>query len=141
MVKKQLLKIWLITLLTSSISTFILVHLIETYRIINFKCYMPYFTELMCAFISVILTFSFLPLFFNLKKHIAKNRNLNFLSFFLLPIIAVVSMSISTLIYYENSSDLKYLFAIIIPFLITICFFYFKFRALINKNNQDLDLR
>lgn len=135
MTKKYLLNIWLKTFITSTISTFILVHLIEVNRDIDFRCYMPYFTELICTIISIILSFSFLTLLFNLNERIVQNKNLNLLSFFLVP--AVFVLTITFIFLYQNSSDIKYLFAIIFPFLTAICFSYYNFRKLMNEKNKN----
>jgi hypothetical protein len=126
-IKKYLLKIWLLTFIFSGLSTFILVHLIEINRRIDNRCYMPYFTEVGFTIFSMILTFCFSTIFLNLNKKISQNRNLNLLSFFLLPAICVL---IFATFLGQDTTGLKYLFATVIPFLLLISFYYYKFRKL-----------
>lgn len=126
MIKKHLLKIWIITFLTTAIATFLLVHLIEIYRTDHLKHYMPYFTELVCTLISMALSFSFFTVFLNLNKKVRQNTVSNLLSFFLFPTIC--GFIIIPITFNRWPADLKYVLAMIIPFFSFLIFQWYRFK-------------
>lgn len=129
MIKRYLLKIWIITFLVAAIATFLLVHLIEIYRTDHLKHYMPYFTELVCALISMALSIGFFTVFLNLHEKVRQNIVSNLLSFFLLPTICV--FIIIPMAFNRWPADLKYVLAIVIPFFSLVTFHWCKFRRVV----------
>lgn len=106
--------------------TFILVAILQ---IINAdrqsKCYMPWFSELLSAFIALILSASLLFIFFNLLPVVRQSRVGMFLSFYLIPIIITIA---GITFCYDDLTSLPYLFAFLLPLFLSLTYCYIKFK-------------
>lgn len=124
--KKYIFKKWLQTCTISSISTFCITHIIEINREIIFFCYMPYFTEIMCASLSLVLSLCYLTIFFNLNNEVRRNKSLNFFSFFLLPLICLLLIT-----FLNQDVDIIYIFSIAVPYFALSGFNFFNYKKFI----------
>lgn len=112
---KNLFKILLRIVGRSVGLTFILALIIERFRQDFYRDYIPLFTEVMMAFIVLLISLSVASIFLNLNQKIRSHPFLRFLSFFLLPTLVMVWLIIK---FELEEAPKKYLLAIILPFYI-----------------------
>jgi len=106
--------------------TFILVTILQ---IINedkqAKCYMPWFSELLSAFIALILSTSLLFILCNLSLAVRHSRAGMFLCFYLVPIIITI---IAITFCYKDLPFIPYLIAFLLPLFFSLTYWYIKFK-------------
>jgi len=107
--------------------TFILVAIIQ---IINEDkhskyCYMPWFSELLGAFIALVLSVSLLFIFFNLLPVVRQSKVGVFLSFYLIPIIITI---VAIIFCYDDLPFRPYLFAFLLPLFLSLTYWYIRFK-------------
>lgn len=122
---KNLFKILLRIVGRSVGLTFILALIIERFRQDFYRDYIPLFTEVMMAFIVLLISLSVASIFLNLNQKIRSYSFLRFLSFFLLPTLVMVWLIIK---FELEEAPQKYLLAIILPFYIVAFREYYLFN-------------
>lgn len=122
---KNLFKILLRIVGRSVGFTFILALIIEGFRRDFYRDYIPLFTEVMMAFIVLLISLSVASIFLNLNQKIRSHPFLRFLSFFLLPTLVMVWLIIK---FELEEAPPKYLLAIILPFYIVAFREYYLFN-------------
>lgn len=133
--KKLLFKLFVRVSLLSVVSTFLLACLlvflwqnaeVQGERLRNH--YMPLYTEILTAFITLFLSLSTLSIFLNLNRRFRQSKTTVALSFFLLP--ALLSSFVALAVYLQEGDDLKTWLLVLVaylPFWFLLIKSYFSF--------------
>ncbi len=138
--KKFLIKTFVRTNIYSPLLTFFSAFIVQNFlfdhspdRMRN--CYMPLFTEFLLAMLALFISLTSITVFLNLNKVIYQNSVTNFLTFFLFPIVASITVIAILQEDFGDKRSILFFSALNIPVWYFLISNYIKFKNLKNGEN------